>query len=142
MKNKGKNMKNLKFFGWGAIAAILLATSCAKDRSEITGWDYNNPKNGGFQKVPFLDQETGPGLVLVEGGTFTMGRNEQDVMFDWNNVPRRVTVSSFYLDQFEVTNFNWIEYLYWINRTYAEYPIIYKNRSEERRVGKEGREYA
>lgn len=127
MKNKGKNMKNLKFFGWGAIAAILLATSCAKDRSEITGWDYNNPKNGGFQKVPFLDQETGPGLVLVEGGTFTMGRNEQDVMFDWNNVPRRVTVSSFYMDQFEITNFNWLEYLYWVKRTYPSYPLIYKN---------------
>lgn len=120
-------MNNLKFFGWVAAAAILLVTSCAKDRSNITGWDYNNPKNGGFQKVPFIDQETGPGLVLVEGGTFTMGRSEQDVMFDWNNVPRRVTVSSFYMDQFEITNFNWLEYLYWVKRTYPSYPLIYKN---------------
>jgi gliding motility-associated lipoprotein GldJ len=127
MKNKISNMNNLKFFGWVAAAAILLVTSCAKDRSNITGWDYNNPKNGGFQKVPFLDQETGPGLVLVEGGTFTMGRSEQDVMFDWNNVPRRVTVSSFYMDQFEITNFNWLEYLYWVKRTYPSYPLIYKN---------------
>jgi gliding motility-associated lipoprotein GldJ len=127
MKNKISNMNNLKFFGWVAAAAILLVTSCAKDRSNITGWDYNNPKNGGFQKVPFLDQETGPGLVLVEGGTFTMGRSEQDVMFDWNNVPRRVTVSSFYMDQFEITNFNWLEYLYWVKRTYPSYPLIHKN---------------
>lgn len=120
-------MNNWKFFGYVAAAAILLVTSCAKDRSNITGWDYNNPKNGGFQKVPFIDQETGPGLVLVEGGTFTMGRSEQDVMFDWNNVPRRVTVSSFYMDQFEITNFNWLEYLYWVKRTYPSYPLIYKN---------------
>ena len=38
---------------------------------------------------------TGPGLMFIEGGTFSMGRVEQDVMYEWNNVPRRVTVSSF-----------------------------------------------
>lgn len=57
-----------------------------------------------------------------------MGRAEQDVMFDQNNRPARVTVSSFYMDQTEVTNFYWLEYLYWINRTYGEtYPMVYKN---------------
>jgi len=102
--------------------------SCGREYSTATGWEYNNPNNGGFQKFPFLDQETGPGLVLVEGGTFTMGRSEQDVMFDNNNRPRRVTVSSFYMDQTEVTNFHWLEYLYWIQRVYGEtYPMVYKN---------------
>lgn len=109
------------------LLACLGALSCAKERSNTTGWEYNEPRNGGFQKVPYFDQETGPGLILVEGGTFTMGRTEQDVTFEWNNIPRRVTVSSFYMDQFEVTNFNWLEYLYWIGRTYEEYPMIYKN---------------
>lgn len=109
------------------IAALGLIASCARERSNVTGWEYNNPRNGGFQKVPFYDQETGPGLILVEGGTFTMGRSEQDVTYEWNNSPRRVTVSSFYLDQFEVTNFNWLEYLYWTRRTYEEFPMIYKN---------------
>jgi len=125
MKNKGKNMRYLQFIGVSMLGIATLF-SCAKQVSDSTGWDYNNPKNGGFQKVPFIDQETGPGLVLVEGGTFTMGRAEQDVMFDWNNVPRRVTVSSFYMDQFEVTNFNWLEYLYWLKRTYPDYPMIYR----------------
>ncbi|MCO5259518.1 MAG: SUMF1/EgtB/PvdO family nonheme iron enzyme [Crocinitomicaceae bacterium] len=106
----------------------LLLFSCSKEASNVTGWDYNNPKQGGFQKVPFLDQETGPGLILVEGGTFTMGRSEEDVMYDWNNRPARVTVSSFYMDQTEVTNFHWLEYLYWISRAYGEsYPLVYKN---------------
>ena len=109
------------------LAVIGLVASCARERSNTTGWEYNNPRNGGFQKVPFFDQETGPGLILVEGGTFTMGRAEQDVTYEWNNTPRRVTVSSFYMDQFEVTNFNWLEYLYWIRRTYEEFPMIYKN---------------
>jgi len=109
------------------LLACVGAISCAKERSNTTGWVYNEPRNGGFQKVPYFDQETGPGLILVEGGTFTMGRTEQDVTYEWNNIPRRVTVSSFYMDQFEVTNFNWLEYLYWIKRTYEEYPMIYKN---------------
>jgi formylglycine-generating enzyme required for sulfatase activity len=109
------------------VLAALSIASCARERSNSTGWEYNRPENGGFQKVPYFDQETGPGLILVEGGTFTMGRTEQDVTYEWNNIPRRVTVSSFYIDQFEVTNFNWLEYLYWIGRTYEEYPMIYQN---------------
>ena len=107
------------------LLAGLVVASCARERSNTTGWEYNEPGNGGFQKVPYFDQETGPGLILVEGGTFTMGRTEQDVTYEWNNIPRRVTVSSFYIDQFEVTNFNWLEYLYWVSRTYEEYPMIY-----------------
>lgn len=109
------------------LAVVGLLASCARERSNATGWEYNQPRNGGFQKVPYYDQETGPGLILVEGGTFTMGRGEQDVTYEWNNTPRRVTVSSFYMDQFEVTNFNWLEYLYWVGRTYEEFPMIYKN---------------
>ena len=100
--------------------------ACQRERSNVTGWEYNNPRNGGFQKVPYFDQETGPGLILIEGGTFTMGRAEQDVTYEWDNTARRVTVSSFYLDQFEVTNFNWLEYMYWTKRTYEEFPMIYK----------------
>ena len=111
-----------------ALAVVFVIASCSREASNITSWDYNNPKQGGFQKVPFIDQETGPGLLLIEGGTFTMGRTEQDVMFDWNNRPARVTVSSFYLDQTEITNFHWLEYLYWISRAYNEtYPMVYKN---------------
>jgi gliding motility-associated lipoprotein GldJ len=122
-----KNMQLIRFFSIVALGGALMLGSCAKEASSSTGWNYNDPKVGGFQKVPFIDQETGPGLILVEGGTFTMGRSEQDVMYDWNNRPTRVTVSSFYMDQTEVTNFHWLEYLYWISRAYESYPMVYKN---------------
>ena len=109
------------------VFVIALITSCTEyETSSITGWDYNNPKNGGFQKVPYAEQETGPGLILVEGGTFTMGRIEQDVTYENHNVPRRVTVSSFYMDETEISNFHWCEYLYWVGRTYIDFPMIYK----------------
>ena len=87
-----------------AILLSIIAVSCGTERSPITGWSYNDPDNGGFEKMPYEEQETGPGLVLIEGGTFSMGRNETDVTYEWNNVPRRVTVSSFYMDETEITN--------------------------------------
>ena len=107
------------------ICTLFMLLSCAKrDSSPTTGWDYNNPKNGGFElNTKYTEQKTGPGLMFVEGGSFTMGRVEQDVMYDWNNVPRKVTVSSFYLDETEVTNADYLEYLFWIRRVYNEsYP--------------------
>ncbi|MEO6883541.1 MAG: SUMF1/EgtB/PvdO family nonheme iron enzyme [Bacteroidia bacterium] len=105
---------------------VMLFASCSKERSPATGWNYNDKKNGGFEVVPYEEQETGPGLILVEGGTFTMGRTEQDVNYDWNNVPRRVTVSSFYMDETEVTNLDYLEYLHWTNRVFsANFPQIY-----------------
>ncbi len=119
-------MKSIKYFSV-VIVSILVLSSCYHEFSPITGTAYNDPKTGGFQKMPFIDQETGPGLVLIEGGTFTMGRAEQDVMYDWNNRASRVTVSSFYLDQTEITNFQWCEYMYWISRAYETYPVVGKN---------------
>ena len=119
-------MKSIKLFS-AIIGCLVILSSCYQEFSNTTGTAYNDPKTGGFQKMPFVDQETGPGLVLVEGGTFTMGRAEQDVMYDWNNRASRVTVSSFYLDQTEITNFHWCEYMYWISRAYETYPVVGKN---------------
>lgn len=90
--------------------------------SKATGWEYNNPDNGGFQADEDYNQVTGPGLKFIEGGTFTMGRVEQDVMYDWNNQPRRVTVASFYMDETEVSNIDYREYTYWLKRVYPDHP--------------------
>ena len=119
-------IKQMKIFGF-ALTGMLLLGSCAKDRSSSTGWEYNNYKNGGFEKFDAKEQETGPGLVFVQGGTFTMGRTEQDVMFDWNARSARFTVGSFYMDRTEVTNLHWQEYMNWMKRVYYKtYPHVYK----------------
>ena len=105
---------------------VFLISSCGTGGiSNTTGWNYNDSRNGGYEDVPYVEQETGPGLVLIEGGTFTMGRVIDDVNYDWNNIPRRVTVSSFYMDETEVRNVDWREYLYWLGRVYgADYPEV------------------
>lgn len=46
-----------------------------------TGWKYDGPPNGGFDSVPYEDGE-GPGLILVEGGAFTMGKDSSTVIIE------------------------------------------------------------
>ena len=111
------------------LAGSVIMFSCSKE-SNTTGWKFNDKKNGGFQvNLKYKGQETGPGLIFVEGGTFVMGQVEEDVLKDWNNFPRRVTVGSYYLDENEVTNVDYREYLYWLRRVYDYdyYPEIYRS---------------
>src|SRR5690606_5988584 len=86
--------------------------------SRTTGWSYNDEETGNIPNESGYEQEAGPGLVFVQGGTFTMGRVEQDVMYRWDNAPRRVTVPSFYMDETEVSNQDYREYTHWLNRVY------------------------
>ena len=48
-----------------------------------------------------------------------MGRVDEDVMYDWNNISKTVTVSSFYIDETEVRNVDYVEYLEWIKKHYV-----------------------
>ncbi len=100
-------MKNLLKFS-PILLAILLFGSCKKtETSATTGWNYNDQKWGGFERLNYQGQATGPNLVLIEGGTFQMGLTDEDVVREWNNVARRVTVSSFYMDETEVSNLDY-----------------------------------
>ncbi len=111
------------------LASAMLLGSCKNKRkvvvSQTTGWNYNDPKQGGFEVIEGYRPITGPGLVFIEGGTFIMGRVEEDVMFDWNNTPRRVTVASYYIDQTECPNVAYREYLYWLQRVMVNHRDVY-----------------
>lgn len=109
----------------GLAGILIFMSSCSKERSRTTAWEYNSPEWGGFEVSPNSEQITGPGLVFIQGGTFVMGRVEQDLMQNWDNIPRRVTVSSFYMDQAEVANVDYREYLYWLDRVFGlNYPEV------------------
>lgn len=116
-------MKKVMAFKILLLVTISLTTigckrSSSSNSSRATGWDINS-RDGGFQyNTQFKEQETAPGLVFVEGGTFTMGRVQDDVMHDWNNTPNQQHVQSFYMDETEVTNKMYLEYLDWLKRTY------------------------
>ena len=89
-----------------------------KDSSRATGWSLNSKEGGPQKNSQYKEQETGPGLVFVEGGTFTMGRVQDDPMHDWNNSPNQQHVQSFYMDETEVTNYMYLQYLQWIKEVF------------------------
>ena len=98
-----------------------------KGGSSATGWKIND-KKGGFQfNDKFKKQETPPGMISVEGGTFTMGKVQDDVMHDWNNTPSQQHVQSFFMDETEVTNKMYAEYLFWVKTVFPPTEENYKN---------------
>ncbi|MEZ4852842.1 gliding motility lipoprotein GldJ [Flavobacterium sp.] len=127
---KIKNLMNWKLLV--ALSAVFVLASCSKGSSSkgasrATGWKIND-KNGGFQyNSKYKKQETPPGMVPVEGGTFTMGKVADDPMHDWNNTPTQQHVQSFYMDETEVTNLMYTEYLFWLKTIFPPTDENYKN---------------
>lgn len=113
-----------------ALSAGLLSCNSSRDyddNSRATGWDLDSREGGFNYNNDFKEQETGPGLVFIEGGTFTMGRVQDDVMHDWNNTPTQQHVQSFYMDETEVTNLMYLEYLDYLKRVYPPSEARYRN---------------
>src|SRR5690606_10547272 len=113
------------------IGAATFLTACSSNPkstgvSRATGWDYNDPRLGGFDVPNYPGQQTGPGLTFVEGGRFTMGQVEETPpMMERNNYPHTVSVSSFYMDETEVANIHYREYTFWLQRAYgSDYPEV------------------
>ena len=123
------NMTKL-FSGKNAMILVIAALSlsaCKKgglfgkkqSKSSATGWNYDDKNMGNFHVSKVKYPKAGPGLVFVQGGSFVMGAKDEDVMGDWNNVPRRITVPSFFIDETEVANVHYREYLYWLENTFS-----------------------
>ena len=74
----------------------------------------------GFVVADFGGQTPGPNQVFVQGGRAVLGTYEEDVFFTHDNVERTVTVQSFYLDQTEIANIHWLEYLFYIQKDSSE----------------------
>jgi gliding motility-associated lipoprotein GldJ len=66
-------------------------------------------------------------MTSIEGGAFTMGKVEDDVMHDWNNSPTKQHVQSFFMDETEVTNLMYAEYLFWVKSVYPPTEDNYKH---------------
>lgn len=110
-------MKGLSF----VVCGMAILTSCSKGHptsenpgpaSTATGLAYNEDE--GFQVNEFRGQPEGPNLVFIQGGRTTLGSSEQDLLNTRDNVERTVTVASFYMDETEVANIHWLEYLYYV----------------------------
>ena len=130
-------MKKLKFISLLALGATLLLTSCGgggnvksgggtKKFTSKTGWKPNDTK-GWFFTGKKQKPKGWPGMVYVDGGTFTMGLVKDDVMHDWNNTPRRMQVSAFFIGETEITNYEYREYVTWLKFVFPPSDQSFKN---------------
>jgi sulfatase modifying factor 1 len=124
-----QNMKVLTNTALVMLGLGVMLSSCSnKQQSQKTGLAYNDRTNGGYLRYRQTHPSPGPGLVPIEGGTFVLGGSaDQDVAYEYNNLRRRVTVPSFYMDETEVSNQDWLDYLHWINITFPNDNELYYN---------------
>ena len=113
------------------LIASTLLMSCNNSRnydnvSRATGIDITGRRGGPDFTTKFVEETPGPGLIPINGGSFTMGQVREDVMHDWNNTPTQQHVQSFYMDETEVTNNMYLQYLYYIKK---KFPPTNKNYS-------------
>lgn len=105
--------------------SLFVATSCSNGKkssnepgknSRTTGAAYAKKEGEGFHVASFKGQPAGPNMVFIEGGRFVMGTLEDDVTHSNDNPERTVTVSSFYMDETEISNLDYLEYLYAVSK--------------------------
>lgn len=117
MNNFVNTMKGLALLFCGA----LILSACSKGRptsmnpgnvSTATGLAYNS--EGGFEVNDYRGQPEGPNLVFIEGGRTVLGSFEEDLLSSRDNIERTVTVASFYMDETEIANIHWLEYLFYV----------------------------
>ena len=123
-------MKNIYYvvkFSICAITIVPILTSCLfgggnpnssnpGNASTVTGleWNVDEEDGGSFQVSDYAGMTVGPNLVFIEGGRTVLGSVEEDVIWSRDNIERSVTVASFYMDETEITNINWLEYEHYI----------------------------
>jgi len=118
-------MKNLLGFIRIALLVLIstaLLSSCSLFKkkagiSPFTGLQYGMddsdtlfvPRNVSALQSP-------PGMVFIQGGRTVLGSYEEDLMGTRDNIERTVTVNSFYMDELEVTNLGWKEYVHFVQK--------------------------
>ena len=86
------------------IAIISLLISCGRnDRGELVGvkgkkWNPEKPY----------------GMTLVSGGSFIMGKSDDDIAAVKDAPTKTVTVRSFYMDETEITNSEYRQFVDWV----------------------------
>ncbi len=107
------------------LSAVAFFASCSNNRdlntkvSNTTGWNYYDKNTTNFEALAGVTNLTPVGMVPIQGGTFMLGEKDEFVTAPRNNSQRSITVTSFYMDKYEITNLNWREYEHWMTLVFG-----------------------
>jgi len=87
-----------------ALLVMILYGCGSNDRGELLGV---TSKTKWFAEKPF-------GMVSIPGGSFTMGKQDEDIVGNMSSPARTVTVRPFYMDETEVTNAEYKQFVHWV----------------------------
>ncbi len=107
-------MKRVALF---ALIVTLFYSCGSNDRGELTGV---NSKRKWFAEKPM-------GMTLIPGGSFTMGKQDEDVMGTLSAPTRTVTVSPYYMDETEITNNEYKQFVYWVKDSVVRTQLALKD---------------
>ena len=99
-------MKKLLFI---SLAVILLVSCRNTGNGELIGVEKREKF---YQPDPF-------GMTYVPMGSYTMGSGDQDVPYAHLNNPRTITVTAFWMDETEITNNEYRQFVYWVRDSIA-----------------------
>ena len=98
---KSFKMKKLLYF----ILVVLTINSCTTQSS--------NGHLIGAMGRPAWYQADPYGMLYIKSGAFNMGQSDQDVPSTSNNKTKTVSVAAFYMDQTEITNNEYRQFVNW-----------------------------
>jgi sulfatase modifying factor 1 len=94
-------MKNILIY----MLLLTLIVSCGQsDRGELVGARSKSKWNA---EKPY-------GMTKIPGGAFTMGKQDEDMAGALDAPSKTVTVKPFYMDETEISNSEYKEFVYWV----------------------------
>jgi len=86
------------------LIAFLVFSCKSGDKGQLVG---AKAKKKWYSEKPF-------GTVLIPGGSFTMGKQDEDIAGSLSTPARTVTVTPFYMDETEITNSEYRQFVFWV----------------------------
>jgi sulfatase modifying factor 1 len=128
-------MKQIYFLITVLACGILSGCSKGGDRGELTGV----PQRSFRAEVPY-------GMVYIPGGSFLMGQTDQDVTFAQIAQTKQVTEAPFFMDQTEITNSQYKQFVFWVRDSvaitnYLNDPKYYMNPAKGSAPNSSGKKY-
>jgi sulfatase modifying factor 1 len=110
-------MKKLLLIG---LVGALFA-SCSTRTGELTG----------AMGRPVYQPEIPLGMVYIPAGSYTMGENDQDVPFLHQTRAKTVSIQAFYMDQTEISNNEYRQFVEWVRDSIARETIYLSDLMED-----------